>query len=220
MNLRRIPPVLIGTVVIAALAASVAIAATIQTYSQKFSVKHPGKSTGMTFSAKARDSSGGAPTPAKRVVLTFPAGTKINAGALPKCTNANNCPASSQLGTGKAKVFLGSVGLPFDAKVYNRTGGLLVVINNPTDPAHPVVLKPRLVGLKLILDFPKLTVGGTRAIVAEVSVTTNKVGSGARAYTTTPKSCPSNHAWTFRSQFSYEDGTSKSMTSKSACTRR
>lgn len=215
---RRIRRVLIGTALVAALTASMAVAATIQTYSQKFSVGKPGKTTGMVFSAKSHDPSqtGGVPTPAKRVVLTFPSGTRINSAALPKCTSPPNCPASSQLGTGKAKVFIGTVALPLDAKVYNRSGGLVLVINAPTGP---VVLKPQFSGLKLILDFPVLKVGETRAIVSEVSVTTGKIGSGARAYTTTPKACPAGHAWTFKALFTYEDGTSKSLTSKSPCTR-
>ena len=214
MNPRRIPRLLIGTVVIAALTASVAIAATIQTYHQKFSVKSPGKSTGMAFSASAKDSSGGAPTPAKKVTLTFPSGTRINSGALPKCTNAPHCPPSSLLGTGKATVLLGTSSLPLSANVYNRAGGLAIVILNPV-----VVLKPRLVGLKLILDIPVLKVGTTRAILTKLSVTVRTVGRGARAYTTTPRTCPAAKAWTFKALFNYEDGTSKSLTSKSPCTR-
>jgi hypothetical protein len=205
-----------ATLAAAALTTSIALAATQQNYTQKFTVKKPGQSTGMSFRA---NQPGAQAVSAKKVTLTFPAGTKINTGALAKCTNPSSCPAKSKLGTGTATVILGTAQLPLGATAYNRAGGIALVVMDPTNPTQPIVLKPVLVGNKLILNIPTLTKGPFTLILADLSVTVQKIGSGSKAYMRTPATCAKGGTWTFTGQFDYVDGTSQTKTSKSACVK-
>lgn len=218
MSVVRRSYTLIGaTLAAAALTASVAIAATEQTYSQKFTVKKPGQSTGMTFKA---DQPTKTPTSAKRVTLTFPPGTKINPDALPKCSKPPKCPKASKVGTGTATVMLGAAALPLSSTAYNRKGGLVLVVDDPTDPTHPIVLKPAIRGEKLVLDVPPLKKGGLTLVLKGVTLATDQIGKGAKAYVRTPPVCAKGGAWTFKGKFEYVDGTSKELTSKSPCVKR
>jgi hypothetical protein len=144
------------------------------------------------------------PIEAKKVTLTFPSGTKINGGALAKCTNPPACPAKSRLGTGAATVILASgVKLALtDIGIYNRSGGMVIVINTGVPGLPPVVLKPGLSGLKLTLSLPHLAFpvpggGSISAVLASLSIASNKIGTGKKAYLTTPSSCAKGGGWTF-----------------------
>jgi hypothetical protein len=205
---------------LAALTASVALAATQQTYSQKFSVKKPGQSTGMTFKSSTHDPSapGGVATAVRTVTLTLPAGAKINNGAVAKCVNPPSCPAKSKVGSGSATSNVAGNAVPTSVVAYNRAGGLVLVIANPL--GAPIVLQPSLAGGKLTLTLPDLSFGVVKIVVTDLSLTINKIGSGKKAFTTTPRTCPKSHAWLFQGAFSYADGTRKSLTAKSACTSR
>lgn len=223
MSLRRRPYVLAGaTLATAALTTSLAIAATTQEYSQKFTVKTPGQSTGMAFKARAYDVVKGTPDRAKKVTLTFPSGTKINSGALAKCTNASACSPKSKVGSGKATAIVGTAHLPLAAIAYNRSGGMVLVIGNPLDPAKPFVLQPRFVGsnpIKLILDLPAIKAGQFTAVISELSVVVNKIGTGKKAYVKTPSSCPKGGAWKFTGKFEFVNEGSQTLTSKSPCVK-
>jgi hypothetical protein len=205
-----------GATLLAALTATVALAATQQTYSQKFTTKHPGKSSGMTFSAAASDPTGAPPVQAKRVVLTFPAGTRVNTGAVSRCVNASKCPAKSQIGSGQAVVLLGTAPQKLSVAAYNRAGGMVLAISNPL--GAPVILKPTLSGSTLTLQIPSLRYGAVAILLTRLSLNIKQQGVGPKAYVRTPAACPKAGAWTFGAKFSYIDGTVTSLSSRSPCT--
>ena len=199
------------------LSATVALAATQQTYTQTFTVKHPGKATGMRFTASATDPTGAAPTPTAKVVLTFPSGTKINPRALASCKNTAACSAASRVGSGTATVTLWPATEKLPVVAYNRSGGMVLIISNPL--GSPVVLTPTLAGPTLSITIPSLKVGTTPIIVSALSLNINKIGSGRTAYARTPAKCPKSGAWTFAASFTYTTGTVTKLTSESACQR-
>jgi hypothetical protein len=195
--------------------ASVAVAATQQKYSQKFTTKHPGVSTGLTFSATSSDPTGAIPASAKTVVLTFPAGTRINTGALPKC-KTKVCPAKSKIGVGQATVLLGTVPQKLAVAAYNRAGGMVLVVNNPV--GTPVVMKPVLAGSKLTIQVPQLKISGISLTLVHLALTVKPIGVGAKAYVKTPASCPKGGSWTFAARFTYVGGSPPiALTSASPC---
>jgi hypothetical protein len=208
-----------GSLAVAASVSAVALAATQQTYSQKFTVKHPGQPTAMTLSASV--SAKGGAQQVKTVTLTFPAGTKINTGAVVKCVHAAACPAASKVGLGKAPVLVGGSRSTFLVLAYNRAGGMVLVFSNPVGAS--TVLKPAFApGSKLVIAVPKLISFGPPPgpVLSSLSLTINKVGTAKTPYLRTPASCPKSGAWTFTGRFVYPAGTpTVSSTSKSACVK-
>lgn len=192
-------------------AASVAVAASGgQTYSQKFTARHPGKPTGVKFQAAG-------PIQANSVTLTFPKGTKINTAALARCANVANCPASSRIGSGTATVSVVGAALQLPVAAYNRAGGMVLVVTNPL--GSPVVLQPSLSGRKLQVALPALSAGGVPITVTGLQLAVSKIHSGHKAYITTPPRCPSSGAWTFTGQFTYASAPATMIKSRSACTK-
>ena len=185
--------------------AGAAVAAGSQSYSQRFSGKHPGKPTGVTFSAAGK-------VQPNTILLTFPAGTKINQRATPRCTPALSCPGAALLGRGTATVRILGVTQSLPITVYNRTGGLLLVVWVPGTGGIP--LEPTLSGLKLTLSVPNLGV-----TLTALKLTINKIGKGAGAYMRTPPTCPKTGAWRSTARFDYPNGTGITRTSRSACVK-
>ncbi len=185
---------------------SVALAAGGQTYSQKFTTSHPRTASGMTFSAA---NTAEVPVQAKTVTLTFPAGTKIDTGALAKCSNPPACPTASKIGSGKA-----NVGLAVDVTAYNRAGGMALIVSNPVGPA--VILTPKLKGTKLTLQIPSLTFNGQTLVLSKLTLNIRKAGTAKRPYIRTPATCPAG-GWQFTAAFVYVDRTKTTLTSTSAC---
>ncbi len=217
MSSRQLAGRAIAAIAAAALTASPAVAATIQTYSQSFSVKRPGTSTGMKFLASAKDPSAplGAPVPARKLTLTFPAGTRINTATLARCRNAASCPDKSRLGAGKAVVILLGDRYTLPVTAYNRAGGMVLNVVNPL--GSEIVLEPVLSRNALSISLPNLSVMSRPIVLSELALVIRPHGSGSTAYATTPKACSSSHAWTFKARFDYADGATKMLTSKSAC---
>ena len=219
MTRRQLVRAVAGGSALAAFSASAALAATQQTYSQKFTVKRPGQPTGMTFKASARDPKtlGQIPVQVRKVTLTFPAGTKIDTSAVARCVKAETCPAASQIGSGTATVKFSTTSTTIKAKVYNRAGGLFLVFTTPFGTT--VVLNPTLKAGQLTLSVPPLKVGQLKLVLASMSLTINKLGSRAHPYARTPSSCPKSGAWTFRARFDYVNKTVKKLSSTSPCTK-
>ena len=183
-----------------------------QTYAQKFTTKHPGRPSGMTFRAASQ-------VQAKTVTLTFPAGTKIDTAALKRCATAPNCPMTSGIGSGTATVSIAGATLHLPVAAYNRSGGMVLVVSNPLTPTTPVVLTPALTGRTLKVTLPTLSVAGQPITVTGLQLTVSKIISGRKAYITTPKTCPASRAWTFRGQFTYPNAPATASTSRSPCTK-
>ncbi|HLY48721.1 MAG TPA: hypothetical protein VKR21_05940, partial [Solirubrobacteraceae bacterium] len=101
---------------------------------------------------------------------------------------------------------------------YNRAGGMVLTVVNPTSTT-PIIIEPVLSGNVLTIDIPSLTVLGQPATVAGLTLKIAKHGSAKKAYVTTPKTCPAGKAWPFKARFDYQDGTTTTLTSKSACVK-
>ncbi|MEA2479329.1 MAG: hypothetical protein QOJ07_1251 [Thermoleophilaceae bacterium] len=170
---------LVGVLALAITA--IAMAETVQHYSQNFTAKKTNALTGTTFQTDSIDEQNtDRNKQPKRVTnfdITFPKGTKINYKALAVCkatesdfTNAGStpdkaCPTGSKVGTGnvKARIPFQLPGQPEEltgtVDGYNAKGGLLlwVVVQSPIGN-QTLLIKPKLKGLTLKTAVPRTCV--------------------------------------------------------------
>jgi hypothetical protein len=222
---------------------AIALAATQTTYSQKYTVSKVNKSAGTNFDTSSLDPDNQAeneqPAKTRRLVIGFPAGTKINQTVKPYCAalkeddpNGNVCPKNTQIGSGSAEVrlkFPGGAPIPADVTAYNRKKGLWLYVV-PTFPGQaPVVIKPEFHGLRLVTNLTPLCVPpGTppscgengEAVLTKFHLDTKayKKGKGRKAkfFIRTPKKCP-KVGWKFTADFTYDDGSTKHFDDLQKC---
>jgi predicted Zn-ribbon and HTH transcriptional regulator len=205
--------------------AAIAMAATDTTYTQTYTNKKAGKSTGTFFKTTSIDSSNTAnnmqPSPTRRLTITFPKGTKINQKAAPFCKqlqedepNGNVCPKKTKIGDGHAEArlkFNGTAPIPATVTAYNRKKGLWLYIVPQAPGQAPIVLKPKFKGLRLITNVPPLCVlndcaTNGEAVLTEFDLTTKAIKKHKKVFLTTPAKC-TKAGWTFKALFEYDPGT-------------
>jgi hypothetical protein len=152
--------------------ASVAMAETVQNYSQTFTVKKVKTSTGTSFSTDSTDEANPKNKQPKRVTnfdITFPKGTKIDYKAIPACTATEDdfsqaedpddaCPAKSKIGTGTVKARL-----PFEFEdltgtvdAYSAKNALLLWVQVQSPLGNQTLLiKGSLKGTQLKTKVPR-----------------------------------------------------------------
>jgi hypothetical protein len=179
------------------------------------------------------DGPGGRPKPVSKGVYEFPAGTRIDEGAVPTCTASDTdfdlfgpsaCPSSTNLGGGGITVDTG-LGAPIDPMSlddsYFHGPGEVVTVFTPHGAPGPVLQVNRLkIQGSTIIDLPSLPPGyppGTKTVPKQVDQQIAQVSSGGRAFMTTPSSCPATGSWISRLTLFYEDGTMDSHTSATPC---
>jgi len=218
---------LAGVVVLAV--AAVAYAATQTTYSQSYTSNKAGKSVGTHFDTTSIDpdntEENQQPAKTRKLVIGFPAGTKIDQSVKPYCKELHEdqdqvCPKNTQIGTGTAEVrlkFNNTVPIPANVTAYNRKKGLWLYVVPQAPGQAPVVIKPNFKGLKLITNLTPLCVlndcaKNGEAVLTKFHLDTKafKKGKGkkTRFYIKSPKACPSA-GWKFTADFTYDDGTTK-----------
>src|SRR3954454_21893659 len=150
--------------------AAVAFAATQTTYSQKYTTNKAGKSGGTNFDTTSIDPDNSAenqqPAKTRKLVIGFPAGTKIDQSVKPYCAqlqeDANDvCPKNTQVGSGTAEVrlkFPGGAPIPAKVTAYNRKKGLWLYVVPQAPGQAPVVITPTFKGLKLTTILKPLCV--------------------------------------------------------------
>jgi hypothetical protein len=195
----------LGVILAAALMCAVALAGTIQTYSQKFTVKHPGQATGMTLRTSARATGGATPKQPKTVTLTFPSGMKLDPFSI---------GATAKIGSGTA-TFIGTPART--VTVYNRRPtGMTLVISNPVGMSVTMNGQYAHMGGQLVLTIPKFRI--PPAVLSGLSLSI-KAGSTKQPFMRTPTKCPAG-GWKFSAAFVYPAGTPREvLSSTSACVK-
>lgn len=217
--------------------AAVAYAATQTTYKQSYTTKKTATSAGTHFDTTSIDPDNTAenqqPKKTRKLVIGFPAGTKINQTVKPFCKNLdessnNPCPKNTQVGTGSAEVrlkFPGSNPIPAKVTAYNRKGGLWLYVVPSVAGQAPVVIKPTFQGLKLVTVLTPLCVlndcqTNGEAVLTKFHLDTKpfKKGKGKKEkdFIKTPKACP-KAGWHFTADFTYDDGSTNHLDSFSTC---
>ena len=240
---------LAGVVVLAV--AAVAYAATQTTYSQSYTLNKTAKSVGTHFDTTSIDpdntDNNQQPAKTRKLVIGFPAGTKIDQTVKPYCTvlkeddpNGNVCPKNTQVGSGSAEVRLkypGSSPIPADVTAYNRKSdgnkGLFLYVVPSVPGQAPVVIKPVFSGLKLTTVLTPLCVLNdcpnngeavltkfhldTKAYKKTVTVKKGKKKKKVTHFFITSPKACPSAGWKFTADFTYDDGTTKHLESTQAC---
>ena len=195
----------LGVVLAAALMCAVALAATMQTYSQKFTVKHPAQATAMTLRWSARATGGATPKQPKKVTVTFPNKMFIDTFAV---------GANAKIGSGTATF---SSSPPRAVTVRSAgPGGIALVITNPVGTSVTMNVPYAHMGAQMVLNIPKFS--HPRTVLTGLSLTI-KAGSPKRPYLKTPPTCPTG-GWKFSAAFVYPAGTpTQVLSSTSACVK-
>jgi hypothetical protein len=217
--------------------AAIAYAATETTYSQRYTNNKVNRSVGTVFKTSSIDMANTAenqqPKKTRKLVITFPAGTKIDQGVKPYCKtldeSANDvCPKNTKIGSGTAEVrlkFPGTAPIPADVTAYNRKKGLWLYVVPSVAGQAPVVIKPNFKGLKLITNLTPLCVlndcaKNGEAVLTKFELTTKafKKGKGkkTRFFLRSPKTCPKK-GWKFTGDWTYDDTTTEHKESFQKC---
>lgn len=154
-------------------------------YSFSFKPNKPGVSTAMTFKLTSA-------TQPMSATVTLPAKTLLNLKSVAVCGAPPACGPTTQVGTGGATVrYTNAAGttysIPLTFQVFNRKGGLAVVITVPN--AAPVVILPTWSGTTLTIPFPNGTYMGLPIQITEVSLSFSQLGSGKGSLVRTPATC-------------------------------
>jgi hypothetical protein len=199
---------LIGALVgaIALVGATIALAqsgGTIQTYTETFSAKKPGKSTTTSFKTTNTDPTNTAnnnqPDPGRIVKIKFPGGTKLTStGVVPQCVtpnlNAQNvCPPNTKIGSGTAQArtkFPGTAPIAATVTAYNKKNGLFLHVNAPS------------VNQQFILTASYSGTTLTAVIPPQCVPPDHVQGSGASAFCATASGAPSPNGEVALTQFS------------------
>ena len=179
-----------------------------QTYQLSFSPNKPKYSTSLAFTIAS-------PQQPQTVTIAFPAGVRINSRVVPLCTTVPACEPATQVGSGSATVTYQNYVIPLAFGVFNRPGGVAIIVNNPQ--GSPVVVLPTWSGAQLTIPYPNGNYKGVPIVVDKLALTFNQVGSGSRAYIRTPSKC-TRSGWSSLSTFSFTTGVTAQVKSTAKCT--
>ncbi|HEY8480347.1 MAG TPA: hypothetical protein VIL71_10995 [Spirillospora sp.] len=164
----------------------------------------------------------GKPRAARRVTITFAAGTRFNTRVRPTCSAAvlrsdgpDGCPSRSRIGTGSAEAVTGLTGIDpisLDIRAFNARNGILFHVTGAAGGLPlTLVLEGKLRGRKLTVDVPRqpLPTPFGEGILTKFNVRVGRISSGRgrkkRNFATTPSTCR-NGRWTTEALFQYDDG--------------
>lgn len=238
---------LVGALALAV--AAIAMAATTQTYTQKFSANKPSKSAGTTFSTNSTDEANTAnnkqPKSAREFDVSFPSGTKIDSAGAPQCKKtddeiiaAGGKPAckSSVVGAGAARVrlpFANTADINATVTAFNADKGLILYVD-PSPIAQPIILRPKFKGrtLKTTVPpncLPPATNQGGQCKKQDGSAGDEAILTFFSLKTLAKKSgkniliktpAKCKGTWKFSANLKYGDGTSKKIDSLMPCKKK
>ena len=164
---------------------------------------------------------GGKPVSLRLLRLDFPAGTKINTAALPRCRASNKrivklgpsaCPRKTRLGKGESLLTSGQQQLAANIVLINARKQIIVVVR--VGKSTLAVYRDTVVGSSVTVHFalpPSLSLLDLR-IHIPVHV------RGRRVYFRTPPGCPADGLWHMTATSTYTDGSTQQAQAAATCT--
>jgi hypothetical protein len=172
---------------------------------------------------------------ATKTVVHLPKELQFNGKAFPTCSNAqvtaddSKCPAKSKVGFGKATGNALNIDEHLNVTAYNGPGGnkleLLLVSTDGPLPIHQALegtlsTDKAPYGKKLTVNIPPSLVSpvtGVYATLRQFDTTINAiVGKGKKPYVGV-QSCPKNKTMKFAADYTYNDSTTKSVSTTAKC---
>jgi|SRR5688500_7861998 hypothetical protein len=203
----------------------------------KFTTKQPGTPSGLVFKVDYVNPADPAAKPpaVRRVVETLARGARFDTSAPESCTapdpqlmllGTGACPAGSAVGTGHLTL---DTGLPDPGRIVDveidffNNANELIFLNQPGPLDSPrVVVRAALGERRAVSEAPFLP--GTPpdgaaidTVSARFQAVTRTIGGERHSYVTTPPRCPKRGYWVNRAAFTYFDGVSQTVRSRSRC---
>jgi hypothetical protein len=234
-----------ATAVLATLGALVALPAAAaaqdtgsrQAAKVKFTTKKPGAPSGLVFKVDYVNPSDPAAKPpaVRRVVERLARGARFDTSAPEPCAATDPelmllgtaaCPAGSAVGTGHLTLDTGvpgpgrlvEVGIDF----FNNAGEL-IFLNQPGPLDSPRVVVRSVVNERQVISEAPFLPGtppdgaAIDTVSARFQAVTRNIGGERHSYVTTPPRCPERGYWVNRATFTYFDGVSQTVRSRSRC---
>ena len=215
-----------------------------QTVSLKYS-KNKGKvPAGLSTTIEASDPGASPPgnQPGATKVVIKLKGVRINSKAAKRCTKpksqAATCPRSTKIGSGSAKANIvgtnpttGQTAVSqdvfggFKVAAYNTKGAIYLVITSKVPGGPVTILKTSLTKKGTLTANVARDTAGSLPPPNKIVLTSFKLklkrivkgrGKRRKVFLTTPK-CGRSRKFTVTSKFNYDDGTSKTVTTKQTC---
>ncbi|MBX5470650.1 MAG: hypothetical protein IRZ21_12235 [Thermoleophilaceae bacterium] len=227
----------LGVAALATAAVAVASPQFKQTASAKFTTTRPGASSGLSVDFRASDpgAPNGKPPAATNVRVTLPRGARVDTRAVRLCRASDSqimqrgvraCPTRSRLGTGSAAAITG-LGSPVDpvgetVTAFAARNQIVFYLAPKSAVGQNAVLRARIRGRVVDVVVPPFPLpGGGSAALTSFRITLKAHSSGRgrnrRSLLTTPSTCPRSHRWVTTVRFAYDDGTTKTIDSRSSC---
>lgn len=220
---------LLVTALLAVTGAAYASALFKQTATVTLTATKAGKPTGLKASMLSEDPGAVQPQGLKTLTITLPVNTRFDfkSTAIKQCkasdieikaTGGAACPAKSRIGSGSAVANGAPVipTIPENVEAYAGPNNIIFLLS-PTGPAGQVlVLHGKVSANKVTTAVPVISAGGLNIVITALNLTVKTVGSGSQAFITAGK-CSSGK-FTVKSNFLYQTGESRTLTSSSKCT--
>lgn len=231
---------LVGVLALALSAVAVASPQFKQTVKAKYSTKKAQKPAGLNVNLSATDPGAvppGAQPGVRTLKITF-AGAKVNFGAATLCKlpqdQAESCPGNTRIGSGTASANLVGTNpatgqktvapnLGQTVSAYAVSGGLYLIVKGTSLPTTAILKaslsKKGVLGVNVERDLPVIP-GGNKIVLTDFAVKVDKVTKGSgkklKSLITTPK-CPKSKKFKITSNFNYDDGSKKNITTTQKC---
>jgi hypothetical protein len=210
-----------------------------QTASFRFTTKKPGAPSGVRVSLRFMNPDDPAVKPyaVQRMVFHWP-GKHLGDTTVPaRCTASDAeilaqgpdaCPPKSKVGGGKAVTDTGAGDDRYQdvtVSAFNEEGGLIGVTVTDSTPLIRTVdhtkfdTKTRTKSTD-VTPFPGFPPPEPYTPVKSLDLFYPKLVRHGRAYGMTPPRCPRAGYWTFKADFTYHDGVTQTVESRSPCRRR
>jgi hypothetical protein len=186
-----------------------------------FAQTHAGTPTAMTVHIlyRAPNDPDAKASPIRGAEIAAPPGTRFDATAREQCqaTDAElmafgraACPAGSRVGGGTLVAVTG-VGAPVDpfftdVTLFNTAGGVIELVQQQGSD-HTLAIDRATVRGNVYTSHPPRTPGGPpdgETAVRSIDFSFDAPARGARAFITTPSSCPSDGRWTATGRFTFD----------------
>ena len=234
--------VVVGALALAISAVAVASPQFKQTVKAKYTTKKAQKPAGLSVNLSATDPGAnppGAQPGVKTLKITY-SGSKIDYKAAKLCKlpqdQAESCPGNTKIGSGTAKANLVGTNtatgqktvvpnLAQEVSAYTISGGLYLVVKGTTLPTTAILKaslsKKGVLSVNVERDLPVIP-GGNKIVLTDFAVKIKKVtkgkGNKQKSFITTPK-CGKSKKFSIKSNFNYDDGSKKNITTTQKCSK-
>ncbi len=213
-----------GVAVLALVVAGGAIAFT-QHSNIGFTTTKAGHSTGIKADVFSTVTTGEQYRQAKRLVVTFPTGTKWNFGVVKACSLSDaqwaagkSCPGS-KIGRGSARVYVAGNYVNASVAAYVAGAGRMVIVATASlgpGLTQRFILHEQVIGTKLIVPIPTKKLNGLDVFLVKLTLNVPPRGVGKHALITSGK-CTARK-FVIKSHFEYSSGPPIDLVGGSPCT--